>query len=90
MAENNTHDANVKLDQASVEDKFISRKKDSKYQCFERGRNIVHKGLSKGYQRKVGQFYHVLRTQQMIQDYPKLKRDCLLNEINLDFTDGKW
>ena len=53
---------------------------------LERGRNIEH---IKGYTsatKEVWEFPHRGgRTQQMINDYPVLKRDYPLNEINLDY-----
>lgn len=53
---------------------------------LERGRDIKH---VEGYTNAVKEFWEFPhrggRTQQMIQDYPKLKRDYPLNETNLDY-----
>lgn len=53
---------------------------------LERGRNIEH---VKGYvnaMKKAWEFPHRGgRTQEMIEDYPVLKRDTMLNETNLDY-----
>src|SRR5215218_4329292 len=60
--------------------------KGLKVLLLERGRNIEH---IKGYvnaTKESWEFPHRgLRTQQMIKDYPVLKRDYPLNEINLDY-----
>jgi choline dehydrogenase-like flavoprotein len=60
--------------------------KGLKVLMLERGRNIEH---VKGYvnaNKDQWEFPHRgLRTQQMIEDYPVLKRDYPLNETNLDY-----
>jgi choline dehydrogenase-like flavoprotein len=60
--------------------------KGLKVLLLERGRNVEH---GKGYvnaTKKPWEFPHRGgRTQQMIKDYPVLKRDYPLNETNLDF-----
>src|SRR5829696_5449228 len=60
--------------------------KGLKVLMLERGRNIEH---VKGYvnaTKETWEFPHRgLRTQKMIQEYPVLKRDYPLNEINLDY-----
>lgn len=53
---------------------------------LERGRNIEHIKGYKNATKEVWEFPHRGgRTQQMINDYPVLKRDYPLNEINLDY-----
>lgn len=60
--------------------------KGLKVLLLERGRNIEH---IKGYvnaAKETWEFPHRgLRTQKMIEEYPVLKRDYPLNEINLDY-----
>src|SRR5678809_354848 len=60
--------------------------KGLKVLMLERGRNIEH---VKGYvnaTKETWEFPHRgLRTQEMIKDYPVLKRDYPLNETNLDY-----
>jgi len=53
---------------------------------LERGRNIEHIKDYVNAQRKVWEFPHRGgRTQEMVQNYPVLKRDYTLNETNLDY-----
>lgn len=53
---------------------------------LERGRDIVHIKDYVNAQKGIWEFPHRGgRTQQMIKDYPVLKRDYPLNEINLDW-----
>ncbi|HZF63170.1 MAG TPA: GMC family oxidoreductase [Chitinophagaceae bacterium] len=60
--------------------------KGLKVLLLERGRNIEHVKDYVNANKDPWQFPHRGgRTQQMIQDYPKLKRDYPLNETNLDF-----
>jgi choline dehydrogenase-like flavoprotein len=60
--------------------------KGLKVLMLERGRNIEHvKGYANA-NKEAWEFPHRgLRTQQMIADYPVLKRDYPLNETNLDY-----
>jgi choline dehydrogenase-like flavoprotein len=60
--------------------------KGLKVLMLERGRNIEHIKDYVNATKDVWQFPHRGgRTQKMIEDYPVLKRDYPLNEINLDF-----
>ena len=60
--------------------------KGLKVLMLERGRNIEHIKDYPSANKEAWDFPHRgKRTQQMIQDYPVLKRDYPLNEINLDF-----
>lgn len=60
--------------------------KGLKVLLLERGRNIEHIKDYVNTNREVWEFPHRGgRTQQMIKDYPKLKRDYPLNERNLEF-----
>ncbi len=60
--------------------------KGLKVLLLERGRNIEHVKDYVSANKEAWDFPHRgRRTQQMIQDYPNLKRDYPLNEINLDF-----
>lgn len=53
---------------------------------LERGHNIEHKTGYTSANKELWEFPHRGgRTQQMIKDYPVLKRDYPLNEMNLDF-----
>ena len=53
---------------------------------LERGRNIVHvKDYVNANKEAWNYPHHGRRTQEMIKDYPVLKRDYPLNETNLDF-----
>ena len=53
---------------------------------LERGRNIKHVKDYVNATKEVWEFPHRgRRTQQMIEDYPNLKRDYPLNEITLDY-----
>ena len=60
--------------------------KGLKVLMLERGENVEHIKDYKGTNDGPWQFPHRgNRTQQMIEDYPKLKRDYPLNETNLDW-----
>lgn len=60
--------------------------KGLKVLMLERGRDIVHVKDYVNANKEIWEFEHRGgRTQQMIQDYPALKRDYPLNEKNLDF-----
>ncbi|MCX8019179.1 MAG: GMC family oxidoreductase [Chitinophagaceae bacterium] len=60
--------------------------KGLKVLLLERGRNIEHIKDYKNAMKELWEYPHRGgRTQQMIKDYPKLKRDYPLNEKNLDF-----
>ena len=60
--------------------------KGLKVLMLERGRNIEHIKDYVNANKESWDFpHHGGRTQQMIQDYPVLKRDYPLNETNLDF-----
>jgi choline dehydrogenase-like flavoprotein len=60
--------------------------KGLKVLMLERGENVEHIKDYKGTNDGPWQFAHRGdRTQQMIEDYPKLKRDYPLNETNLDW-----
>lgn len=60
--------------------------KGLKVLLLERGRNIEHIKDYVSANKEAWDFPHRgRRTQQMIHDYPNLKRDYPLNEINLDF-----
>jgi len=60
--------------------------KGLKVLMLERGRNIEHIKDYPSANKEAWDFPHRgKRTQQMIKDYPVLKRDYPLNEINLDF-----
>jgi choline dehydrogenase-like flavoprotein len=60
--------------------------KGLKVLMLERGKNVEHIKDYKGTNDGPWQFAHRGdRTQQMIEDYPKLKRDYPLNETNLDW-----
>jgi choline dehydrogenase-like flavoprotein len=60
--------------------------KGLKVLMLERGRDIVHIKDYVSANKEAWDFPHRgRRTQQMIHDYPNLKRDYPLNEINLDF-----
>jgi len=53
---------------------------------LERGRDIVHVKDYPSANKEAWDFpHHGRRTQELIKDYPVLKRDYPLNEINLDF-----
>lgn len=53
---------------------------------LERGRDIVHVKDYVNANKEAWDYpHHGRRTQEMIKDYPVLKRDYPLNEINLDF-----
>lgn len=53
---------------------------------LERGRNVEHIKDYVNTNKGMWEFPHrTVRTQQMIKDYPVLKRDYPLNELNLDF-----
>ncbi len=53
---------------------------------LERGRNIEHKSGYVNAAKEPWEFPHRgSRTQQMLEDYPKLKRDYPLNEVVLDY-----
>ncbi len=53
---------------------------------LERGHNIEHKSGYTSANKELWEFPHRGgRTQEMIKDYPVLKRDYPLNEMNLDF-----
>ncbi len=87
MAENNTYDAIVVG--SGISGGWAAKElteKGLKVLMLERGRNIVHIKDYPSATKEAWDFPHRgQRTQQMIQDYPKLKRDYPLNEINLDF-----
>ncbi|TAL41790.1 MAG: GMC family oxidoreductase [Chitinophagaceae bacterium] len=60
--------------------------KGLKVLMLERGRNIEHVKDYVNATKEVWEFpHHGGRTQKMIKDYPVLKRDYPLNEINLDY-----
>ena len=60
--------------------------KGLKVLLLERGRNIEHVKDYVNSNKDIWQYPHRGgRTQQMVQDYPVLKRDYPLNEVNLDF-----
>lgn len=60
--------------------------KGLKVLLLERGRNIEHIKDYKNANKETWEFPHRgRRTQQMINDYPVLKRDYPLNETNLDY-----
>src|SRR5215213_3791826 len=60
--------------------------KGLKVLLLARGRNIEHVKDYVNSNKDIWQYPHRGgRTQQMIQDYPVLKRDYPLNEVNLDF-----
>ena len=60
--------------------------KDLKVLMLERGRNIEHIKDYVNANKEIWEFPHRgERTQQMIEDYPNLKRDYPLNETVLDF-----
>jgi choline dehydrogenase-like flavoprotein len=60
--------------------------KGLKVLLLERGRNVEHVKDYASANKEAWDFPHRgARTQQMIQDYPNLKRDYPLNEINLDY-----
>lgn len=60
--------------------------KGLKVLLLERGRNIEHIKDYVNATKEVWEFPHRGgRTQQMIEDYPVLRRDYPLNEVNLDF-----
>ena len=61
--------------------------KGLKVLMLERGRNIEHIKDYTSAAKAPWEFPHAGgRTQKMIEDYPVLKRDYPLNEMNLDFT----
>ncbi|HEY0060187.1 MAG TPA: GMC family oxidoreductase [Flavisolibacter sp.] len=60
--------------------------KGLKVLLLERGRNVEHRKDYVSANKETWDFPHRgLRTQQMINDYPVLKRDYPLNEMNLDY-----
>src|SRR5215213_3409477 len=60
--------------------------KGLKVLLLARGRNIEHVKDYVNSNKDIWQYPHRGgRTQQMVQDYPVLKRDYTLNELNLDF-----
>ncbi|MGZ5287247.1 MAG: GMC oxidoreductase [Flavisolibacter sp.] len=60
--------------------------KGLKVMMLERGHNIEHKTGYTSANKELWEFPHRGgRTQEMIKDYPVLKRDYPLNEMNLDF-----
>ena len=60
--------------------------KGLKVLLLERGRDIKHVAGYENANKELWEFPHRgLRTQQMINDYPVLKRDYPLNETNLDY-----
>lgn len=60
--------------------------KGLKVLMLERGRNVVHIKDYPSANKETWDFPHRGgRTQQMVEDYPVLRRDYPLNEVNLDF-----
>jgi len=88
MADNNTYDAIVIG--SGISGGWAAKElteKGLKVIMLERGRDIVHIKDYVSAMKKPWEFPHrgVGRTQEMIKDYPVLKRDYPLNEANVDY-----